>query len=258
MHTDVHSLIRNQTLWQGEANPHPKFMQQQAVASTGIAEIDVALPDGGLPCGALHEWSLDLELPEKKSWRWYPPLSVLAHSIGNSLNTGGTKPLVAWINCTPTPQLLAATMPHNEQWHWQPNNIFLSIKPEKERLWAALQILRNKSVFAAVIDARKFSFVATRKLQLAASEGGAIGFLVRPPWEKIDASAAQTRWQVTAAPLQNQFAWDVQLTHARRTATPQQWTVEWQRTEGFSRGAVSIAPQSAAEEFPLERHNVNS
>jgi hypothetical protein len=64
------------------------------------------------------------------------------------------------------------------------------------RLWAVDLALRSPAVGVVLADGSGFSMAATRRVQLLAAEHGVGALLVRPPWERGELSAAQTRWQV--------------------------------------------------------------
>jgi protein ImuA len=73
----------------------------------------------------------------------------------------------------------------------------------EEALWALAEALKCRA-FAAVIgefpaNATALDLTATRRLVLAAQQGDGIGFLLRHAGA-VDANAATTRWQVSAAP----------------------------------------------------------
>lgn len=169
----------------------------------------------GLPLGAVHEWCTSLQTscsntrkyPATKSTRSAaPPLSIitailranLAHSTqGNSVSDPR---LVLWIgkNCWPTPHLLAQASHSGVD--LLSRSLFIEPPDSKTKLWAIDAALRSPGVFGVVAQCRGLSITMSRRFSLAASQGGTIGFIVRPEKEFTLPSAAMSRWKVSPAP----------------------------------------------------------
>lgn len=128
-----------------------------------------------------------------------------------------------------------------------------------ESLWAAEEAMRCKAVAATVLemagDGRAADLTATRRLSLAAREGGGLGFLVRgQPF--LGTSAAMTRWTVAPVPgagdgwggLGN-AAFDMNLTRNRRGPAGR-WTILWRCDE---RRFALAAPSLDLAAPPAER-----
>ncbi len=92
------------------------------------------------------------------------------------------------------------------------NSLFLRVCNARQRLSAAVTVLRSRAAAVVVADGSGFDLTATRRLQLAAESGSAICLLARPPWERGELSAARTRWLIrpSLAPPDAQ-RWTVEL-----------------------------------------------
>ncbi len=121
--------------------------------------------------------------------------------------------------------------------------VLIAAAREVELLWVLEEALRL-GAFAAVvgeIDGRTkaLDLVATRRLQLAAEEGGT-PLLLFTGHESADASVAVTRWRVAAAPgspgsrfagqsmeLVGRPRWNAKLERCRGAESGATWLVEW-------------------------------
>jgi hypothetical protein len=84
--------------------------------------------------------------------------------------------------------------------------------PLAARLWAIDLALRCPGVDVVVADASGLDMAATRRLQLSAEAGGALGLLARPEEELTELSAAATRWLVREQPSPGSNPrWQIQL-----------------------------------------------
>lgn len=192
--------------------------------SLGIAEIDHRLPGNGLQTGRLHEVVGSLEgagtgfvvhllrrLMAGDRWR------------GNGA-TGHGGP-VFW--CAPQvtlypPGLACRGLDVDRI-------VMVTASRREDRLWAMEESLRAPGVLAVVGELRdreSLDLTASRRLQLAADQGGAMALLLRPPppgmatgataggerlpdsqdggafaGQVLGASAAVTRWLVRAVPI---------------------------------------------------------
>ena len=110
------------------------------------------------------------------------------------------------------------------------------------RLWAVDLALRSPAVGVVLADGSGFSMAATRRVQLLAAEHGVGALLVRPPWERGELSAAQTRWQVCWHPARALGAdgvprprWRVRLLRCKgvqTVKTQSAWILEWDGDTG--------------------------
>jgi protein ImuA len=157
-----------------------------------VAEIDRALPGGGLALGAVHE-ILGADGDEEDG-------AAAAGFIAGILARLGNRP-VLW--CLKRPDLYGpGLLAHG----LDPARLVLVIaKRDDEILWAMEEGLRAPGLAAVVGEVGRLPMVAGRRLQLAAERSGITAFLLRR-WrnaeeamaERERPSAALTRWRVTA------------------------------------------------------------
>jgi len=157
--------------------------------STGVAEIDRALPWGGLPTAGLHEIA-----------GWRETDFALALIVRLLARDGETRP-VFW--CQPEdgarergrlygPGLAARGLDPSRL-------IFVTTRREKEALWAMEEALAAGAAAGAVGEIPALGMTETRRLQLAAAKGGSMGLILRGPVGDRATSAAITRWRAEAA-----------------------------------------------------------
>jgi protein ImuA len=124
-----------------------------------------------------------------------------------------------------------------------------------DALWAMEEALKCRALSAVVAelpnDAPLADLTATRRLTLAAREGGAFGFLLRHRASALT-SSAETRWRVAAAPaLPDRFGGlgraSFSLTlHKNRRGPTGHWPIAWNHHErafeALSLGVAAAAP----------------
>jgi protein ImuA len=214
-----------------------KDLEEQACASTGLAEIDGALPWGGLPPG-LHE---------------------IAAATGDAAKAGfvvsliGRRPgQVLW--CRSRHTALEAGDPYG------PGIASLGLSPDRlilieaaktaELLWAMEEGARVKGLAAIVADGVTPDLTAGRRLQLAAEAGDGLIFLL-PAGRQTAASSALTRWFVGSAPSRPEAdgpgrpCWKIELWRCRGGGQPREWMVEWDDA------ALSLSMASEMANRPL-------
>jgi len=123
-----------------------------------------------------------------------------------------------------------------------------------DALWAMEEALKCRALSCVIAeltdDAPMADLTATRRLTLAAREGGAFGFLLRHRTSPLT-SSAETRWQVSAAPGEGdafgglgRTAFALSL-HKNRRGPTGHWTIAWDHHErAFS--ALSLGVAAAA------------
>jgi len=206
-----------------------------AAAAIPICE-GLGLPGGGLARGALHE--------------------VLATSPGCGAafcavllaRTGGT---VLWISNGQDD--LSAWPPGLARHGLLPSNLIL-VRADRaaDALWAMEEALRCPAVAGALLsqpDHARLDLTATRRLQLAAEAGGALGLLLRPDAPQIEPTAATTRWRIGAASGGSgpeEARWAVELLRAKGGRPGGPWAVTWRAGADASTGALTL-DESAAE-----------
>jgi hypothetical protein len=184
---------------------------------------------GALGVSVMHEW-FGASLPSRPHWA--PPLCILTDLASLSLE-GASGRLAVWIGgrCRPSvfmlarrPVLLRAS-------------VFLNPPDDAARLWLIDLAARSSGVAAVIADGSGLSMPATRRVQIAASHGGALCLLARPEWERAALSAACTRWSVRPeASQESRPRWSVALLRDKadrglRERAPA-WLVEWNDEEG--------------------------
>ena len=132
-----------------------------------------------------------------------------------------------------------------------------------DALFAMEEALKCRALSAVIAELHhgEADLTATRRLILAAREGGALGLLLRPK-PPAAPSAAHTRWQVAAAPGEpdelgglGRTAFALSLTRNRRGPAGR-WTVAWDHHEhaftALSRGVAETA-RDGSDRAPLVR-----
>ncbi|HWL82445.1 MAG TPA: hypothetical protein VNR89_15965 [Roseomonas sp.] len=180
------------------------------------------LPGGGLARAALHE----VLAATPGSGTAFCAL-LLARSGGTVLwITAGEEALRPWppglAGCGLTPERL----------------VLARAKAWVDALWAMEEALRCPAVSGALLLAggqTALDLTATRRLQLAAEAGGALGLLLRADDGAAGSSgpsAAATRWRVSALPATEAPRWKLELLRARGGAPGGPWAVRWHAAEG--------------------------
>jgi len=204
---------------------------------TGVADIDAALPWGGLPPG-LHE---------------------IAAAHGDAAKTGfavsliGRRPgPILW--CRSRRTALEGGDPYG------PGIGGLGLSPDRlilveaaklaELLWAMEEGARTKGLAAVVADGVMPDLTASRRLQLAAEAGGGLVFLLATGRQSA-ASTALTRWFVASAPSRPEAdgpgrpCWTIELWRCRGGGRPKDWMVE------LDDAALSLSVVSEMANRPL-------
>ena len=193
------------------------------VMPLGAADIDGALPWGGLPRAALHE--------------------VLGNGTGNGAAAAGFCVALAARLAGGTGSVLWCRRGHDL---YGPGLALFGLDPgrlivargrsARDVLWAMEEGLRSGAPAAVLGETRGLAPTARRRLQLAAESGGATGLLLRPGDGKTPPGTALTRWRIAAAPgTAAGPRWRVELERCRG-GRPAAWLVEWRNEEtgGFT------------------------
>ncbi len=208
-----------------------------ACVGTGAAEIDAALPWGGLPRG-LHEIAGDDGDAAKVAF---------AASLAGRRSGDGGRPIL-W--CRPRRVALAAGDPYG------PGIAGLGLSPDAlilveadkpaDLLWAMEEGARTKGLAAVVAEGVTPNLTASRRLQLAAEAGDALVLLL-PTGRQAAPSSALTRWFVRSLPSLREAGgpglprWQIELWRCRGGGRLRDWNVEWDDA-AFS---VSVVPELA-------------
>jgi protein ImuA len=204
----------------------------------------VPLPGGGLARAAVHEVLAT------------SPGCGTAFSAVLLARTGGT---VCWIaagrdGLLAWPQGLA-------QFGLAPSRLII-VRAERwpDALWAMEEVLRCPAVTGALLavdsaqangDGR-LDLTATRRLQLAAETGGALGLLLRPDTLGAPHTAAATRWRVGSLGAGRGLEdprWQLELLRARGGKPGGPWAVTWRAAAGRLTldGEAASTPRSSRE-----------
>ncbi len=208
-----------------------------ACVGTGAAEIDAALPWGGLPRG-LHEIAGAGGDAAK--------VAFAALLAGRRSGDGG-RPIL-W--CRPRRVALTAGDPYGPgiaNLGVSPDALIL-VEAEKpaDLLWAMEEGARTQGLAAVVAEGVTPNLTASRRLQLAAEAGDAL-VLMLPTGRQVAPSSALTRWFVRALPSEQEAGgpglprWQIALWRCRGGGRLGEWTVEWDDA-AFS---LSVVPELA-------------
>jgi protein ImuA len=208
-----------------------------ACVGTGAAEIDAALPWGGLPRG-LHEIAGAVGDAAKIAF---------AASLAGRRSGDGGRPIL-W--CRPRRVALTAGDPYG------PGISNLGVSPDAlilveadkpaDLLWAMEEGARTQGLAAVVAEGMTPNLTASRRLQLAAEAGDAL-VLMLPTGRQAAPSSALTRWFVRSLPSREEAGgpglprWQVELWRCRGGSQLRDWIVEW-NDAAFS---MSVVPELA-------------
>ncbi|GGZ07245.1 ImuA family protein [Novosphingobium colocasiae] len=218
----------------------------------GVASLDAAL-GGGLALGRVHEI-------------YAAEADDLAASAGfvMALATGlaGAEGMVLWLR----PQRAVGQGGVAQAIGWAelggvPDHGLIGVvRDSMALLRAAVDALRCPALGAVVVEGwgamRELDLTASRRLALAAEKSGVPLLLLRPDAVPVP-SAAQTRWQVAAAPSRalpghapGGATFDVTLLRQRSGPSGLDWRLEWDRDRRLFREAP---PSGAVVPVPAHR-----
>jgi protein ImuA len=195
----------------------------------GVEAIDARLAGGGLAGGALHEAAPDRSHLGDDAAATLFLASIAARTEGPVLWALGRRDLFA-------PGLALAGL--------APARLLYAECGRDEDVLAVMEEgLRHGGLGAVVGEAARVPMAATRRLQLAAEEGGTLALMLKR-WRKGGAdplnepSAAVTRWRIAAAPSSplpvpgiGRARWSLTLAR-QRGGEPHLWTMEGPDHEG--------------------------
>lgn len=244
-----------------------RAVETAAVAGTGHLGIDAAL-GGGLARGRVHE-VFAAQAEDAGCAAGF--VAGLAMRLG--LRVGGTLVWLREIQAEKQGGRLHA--PGLVEIGLDPARVIIGVLPDPlSVLRAAADVVRCPEVGVAVIELwrepRLLDLTASRRLALAAETSGVTVIALRIA-ASPSPSAAQTRWQVSAAasaPMEANApgypAWRVELLRQRGRPSGGDWRVEWNReqacfadadgdidTGGFA--AIAAAPSGAVLPFSAGR-----
>ncbi len=192
---------------------------------------------GGLRRGCVHEW-----LTGDDSAFSLPPMSLLVHLADRSLEASPPGLLAIWIGrpCWPCPLALPAGL--------LARSVFVDAAEIDGRVWSADLALRAKAVGVVISDASGLGMSASRRLQLAASTGSAVGLLARPWRERGEVSAAWTRWRVEPEPAgmtaSTSPRWAIDLLRCKGLQSSDEGVRRWCVQRDHETCSVSLVPDA--------------
>jgi protein ImuA len=227
--------------------------RHRGVLPFGVAAIDRALPEGGLPLGALHE--IFGAGPDEED---AAAAAGFAAAIVGRISGG----LVLW--CLKHRDLYG---PGLAEHGLDPARIALvRAARDDDLLWALEEGLRTPGVIAVIGEIGRLPMVAGRRLQLAAERAGTPALVLRR-WrtgaeaetERARPSAAVTRWRIAPLPslreaneppgLIGRPRWRVELLRCRG-GEPAEWIMEVADASGLVRLPTGLADRPAAPQRP--------
>ncbi len=153
----VAELLHNPLVWRGDG----RARVEHAVAS-GFAELDGELPGGGWPQGSLIELLVDHE--------GIGELRLLLPALGRLARSGAWIALVAPPHLPYAPAFAGAGI--------DPARVaVVDAKEEKDRWWAAEQVLRADSAAVLLFWPQSISDARLRRLAVAAQDTAMLAFL---------------------------------------------------------------------------------
>lgn len=172
------------------------------VRTLGIEPLDQLLVEGGVPEGSLIEW-LDFGAGS----------GVATVALWGAARARRSEELLVVVDSRGD-FYPPASIPLGLDWRT------VVVRPPRgaEALWTVEQALRTPGVGVVVGTWERWSRLAGRRLQLAAEQGGSLGFLLRPARDRREPSFAEVRWEVTPLPSVRDSArrWRLELARARR------------------------------------------
>jgi protein ImuA len=224
------------------------------LVSFGIASLDQALA-GGLACGALHEIGPAAPLQDG---------AVAGFAMALAVRALGGRGRAVWIQpdfavteagALYGPGLDLMGLPMERL-------VILRVPRQRDALWAMEEALKCRAVGAVVTEfAREAAdLTATRRLALAAREGGGLGLILHPNVAPDSQSfchhptTATTRWEVASARGERDrfgglgpTAFALSLVKNRRGRTGQ-WRLSWDHHECTFATSLSLPVAPAARD----------
>jgi protein ImuA len=205
------------------------------VLPLGDPRVDACLSGGGLPLGRWHELTGDgLEAEDPAA------VTGFAVRLAAALANGGTEGResrpgeTVWVfrrDDLYAPGLVGAGLDPARL-------LFVAVRKDEEVLAAVEDALRTAGVAAVAGEVETLDLTAGRRLQLACEKTGATGLILRRrhalragrgATERVEASAAATRWRIGPSPSQPE--------QARFSGLgPPRWRVELARSRGGRTG----------------------
>jgi protein ImuA len=197
----------------------------------GVGVLDSHLPNGGLPCGALHEVvpATQAALPAAFGF----VIAVLARFSSMVPHAAKSRQIIFVLPGHGSRQCGRLSGHGLSRLGFDSSRaIVVEAANRQDNLWALLEALRSGApqAVAGMID--RLDLKTSQKLHLAAADCGLPLLLLRPA-QTLESSAATTRWRIgTAAAARDRFGtyarprWHLQLERCRN-GRPGEWVVEY-------------------------------
>ncbi|NJS13665.1 MAG: hypothetical protein HC788_02420 [Sphingopyxis sp.] len=219
---------------------------------TGVATLDNAI-GGGFALGRIHEVFSGCPEDAAASAGFALALAVRSAEDGKAIiwlrsrraaRAAGVIHAAGWVELGGAPEAC----------------LFVLAQDAKALLRAGLDALRCGGLGAVVIESHgampELDLTASRRLSFAAEKSGVPLLLLRADAQPVP-SAAETRWQVAAAPSQalpgkapGAPCFDIELLRCRSRPAGQRWRLEWDRDGKLFR---DTAVSGAVVPVPLRR-----
>ena len=188
---DLAAVLARPDVWRGDCFPVASLL----VLPSGFAALDVELPGGGWPRGALTEVLVDGAGLGEISLL-LPALRTICGNDGKG-DEGGWSLLVAPPHPPHAPAWVAAGVDLSRLMGVTPA---AGNRAAGDALWAMEQALASAAPRAVLGWSASADARAVRRLQVAAGGSGVLAFLLRPLRAAAESSAAPLRLRLSAAP----------------------------------------------------------
>lgn len=199
----------------------PGENQRRRVLVMGNAQLDVALPEGGIALGALHEFV--------GPFADHAANGFALTLIGKLCDPGGH---FIWCRSRQSAALVGIPYgPGLRRFGIMPYSLTLvEVERPEDVLWAMEECLKGEGLAAVYGEDVRLDLTSSRRLQLAAEASGVTAFALLSPNQHPPPSAALSRWRVcsSASPPERPFSsrWDLTLERCRGGST-KRWIVDW-------------------------------
>ncbi len=182
MNPALTKLLEERTVWRCRETSEDRLKDQAnaaATLSTGYPRLDDYLPGGGWPRDALVEvLSSDAGIGELRLFM--PALAALAERQAG---------YIVWVSAPYQPYAPALA-----QWGLDVSRVLVIQSSEvNDSLWASAEALGSGSALAVLSWLPELDVSESRRLQLAAANGGSMAMVFRPASARSQSSAASLR-----------------------------------------------------------------
>lgn len=216
----INKLRQDITGWEGFRPPAPGEAKD-----FGLGAIERAFPNQTFPTGVLHEFiSTRPEFTAAIG-------AFITGIIQTLLASGG---VCVWVSYT-----RRIYPPALKRFGVNPDRIiFVDVQREKDVFWVTEEALKCGGIAAVICETRRFSFMDSRRLQLATEQSHVTGFILRKDAKQVNTTACAARW--TVKPVRSKLRpgmpgvghprWQVDLLKVKNGHTGS-WTLEWKRQQ---------------------------